>query len=149
MIKQFFLVCCFSLFGITFLTAQDAQFFWTTQIEEAISKAQEEDKRILMVFSGSDWCRPCMKFKKEILDTEDFKTYAQKNYVVLYLDFPARKKNRLSKEQTVHNEALAEKYNRSGFFPKVVILNKDEEILGTPSFEGQSPEEYIVQLDKL
>ena len=50
--------------------------------------------------------------------------FAKDNLVLLNLDFPAKKANRLSEEQTEHNEALAEKYNKKGVFPLLVVLNE-------------------------
>ncbi len=119
---------------------------WFTNIDEAKISAQTNSKAILMVFAGSDWCKPCIQFKKDILEDTAFIEFAKENFVILYLDFPARKKNRLSKEQTTHNEALAEKYNRQGSFPKVVLIDSDENILSQPDFHGQSTSIFISEL---
>jgi|GEM_PF-173049 len=123
--------------------------FWETNIEKAKALASENDLNILMVFSGSDWCKPCMKLKKDILLSNEFQKYAINKLVILDLDFPIRKKNQLSKAQTKNNEALAAKYNASGAFPKIVLLKKDETILGEPEFRGQSPIAFAKELDEM
>jgi len=87
-------------------------------IDQALKQSAEEDKPIMLVFSGSDWCKPCIQLKKEILETEAFSETAN-HLIFLYLDFPYRKANRLSKEETSHNEELAERYNKDGHFPKI------------------------------
>ncbi len=125
------------------------RLLWETNIEKAKEVASANNLDILMVFSGSDWCKPCMKLKKDILLSEEFQNYALNKLVILDLDFPVRKKNQLSKLQTKHNEALAAQYNASGAFPKIVLLNKDEMILGEPGFRGQSPLAFANELHKL
>ena len=133
------------LFMISCLTidAQTDQDSWFTNQSEAMAYASEHDDNILMVFAGSDWCRPCIQFKKDVLESEDFDAYASENVVILYLDFPSKKKNKLSKEATSHNEGLAEKYNQSGSFPKIVLLDKNMNKIKDLSYEGQSSEEFI------
>lgn len=122
---------------------------WFTDFEKAKTYAAANDSEILMVFAGSDWCKPCIKFKKTILASDTFKAYAKKNVTILYLDFPSRRKNKLSKEQTKHNEALAEKYNRQGFFPNIVLMDSKGKVLAKPQFKGQSPTTYIAHLKKV
>ena len=116
---------------------------WFADINEAKEYATEKEVSILVVFAGSDWCKPCIQFKKEILSNETFNAFAKENMAILYLDFPMRKKNKLSAEQTQHNEQLAEKYNQKGAFPEIVLLNTDEKILGKFVFNNQSPESFI------
>ena len=119
---------------------------WQTNFEEAKQVASEENKKILMVFAGSDWCAPCIKLKKNILTTDEFQEFEKNNLVVLYLDFPQRKKNRLSKEMMQHNEALADQYNRSGVFPNILLMDSEGEILKNLKYEGQSPTEFIKEV---
>ncbi len=129
--------------GCLSINAQSQQEYWFTSQAEAMTYAVEHDDNILMVFAGSDWCRPCIQFKKDVLESIDFKKYAQDNIVILYLDFPSKKKNKLSKEATSHNEGLAEKYNQSGTFPKIVLLDNNMIKIKELNYEGQSSEEFI------
>ncbi|MFT7592393.1 MAG: thioredoxin-related protein [bacterium] len=114
-----------------------------TNIDSAKTEAAKNNKTILMVFAGSDWCSPCIKFKNDILLSDAFVQYAKDKLVVLYLDFPAQKKNKLSAELTTQNELLAEKYNRNGVFPKILVFRADETQLGEVSYSTQSPEKFI------
>lgn len=129
--------------------AQSENEFWFHNLEEAESYAASHEVPILMVFAGSDWCRPCMRFKKDILTTEAFSNYAKDKLTILYLDFPMKKENKLPAEQIKHNEQLAEKYNESGAFPYVLMLDAHEKVLGKLSFTNQSPEEFISDCEKL
>lgn len=136
-----------AIFVTSFVTAQDANSLqWFANIDDAKSAAAENGQNILMVFAGSDWCKPCIQFKKDILQNTDFATQNGEKLVVLYLDFPARKKNKLPKDQTKHNETLADKYNRSGAFPKIILLNAKGEKLKTIEFEGQSAEAFSTEI---
>lgn len=119
---------------------------WLTKLDEAKSKATETNQNILLVFSGSDWCVPCMKLEKSIWNSEEFKTFSDDHFVLLRADFLKQKKNRLSEEQQAHNEQLAEKYNPNGFFPLVLVLNNEGEVLGQTGYKNVAPSEYIKQL---
>lgn len=102
---------------------------WGTNLEKAISNAKVEKKLIILNFSGSDWCAPCIQLKKEVLDSDAFIRFSDKNLELVRADFPRHKKNQLSKEQLVYNEKLAEKYNPKGKFPLTILLSADGKIL--------------------
>ncbi|MFK7772250.1 MAG: thioredoxin family protein [Saprospiraceae bacterium] len=142
-----YIIFMVAIFAATFVSAQNENSLqWFTNIEEAKSISTKNEQNILMVFAGSDWCKPCIQFKKDILQNSNFATQNGEELVILYLDFPARKKNKLSKEQTKHNETLADKYNRSGTFPKIILLDAQGEKLKTIVFEGQSVEAFTTEL---
>lgn len=135
------LFACFALLLTASLTAQDSSF--ETDYELAVGKGND----ILMVFAGSDWCRPCMKFKKDILEQSAFQAFAKDKVTVLYLDFPQKKKNRLTPYLTEQNESLAEQYNPEGQFPKVVLLGGNGRVKTTLTYDGkQSVESFISQV---
>jgi thioredoxin-related protein len=52
-------------------------------LEKAEQKAKTEHKMILLKFSGSDWCIPCIKLQKEVLNTQEFKSFADENLVLI------------------------------------------------------------------
>jgi len=120
---------------------------WKTSFEEAKQIATEQNKKILMVFAGSDWCAPCIKLKKKVLVTEEFQKFEKEHIVVLYLDFPKRKKNRLSKEMTKQNESLADQYNRSGLFPNVILVDNGGKVVKNLTYKGQSPTDFIKEIE--
>jgi len=120
---------------------------WQTDIKVAKEIATKESKPIILVFQGSDWCAPCIKLDREIWSTDTFKKYAKENYVMLKADFPRRKKNTLSEKQTKANALLAEKYNKQGFFPFVVVLDSNGKVLGESSYKKTTPENYIKEIN--
>ena len=98
-------------------------------LQNSLTKAKSEHKKVLFFFSGSDWCAPCVKFKRTFIDSEDFKAFASSNLIVFNADFPRQKKNALSKEQTAENEKLAEQYNSKGLFPYIILLDENGKII--------------------
>ncbi len=134
-----------SIFCLTMLSLSAQE--WHTNIEEAKAKATAQHQNIVLVFQGSDWCAPCIKLDKEVWSTEEFKSYAKQHFVMLQADFPRKKKNKLLKDQQDHNDQLAEKYNKNGYFPFVVVLDKDGKMLGQTGYKKISPSEYIKLLE--
>jgi thioredoxin-related protein len=102
---------------------------WKTNFNEAKIEAAKNNKLILVNFSGSDWCLPCIRLKKSIFDSESFTAYASENLVLVNADFPRQNKHKLSPAQKKMNEDLAEKYNPEGKFPYTILLTADEKIL--------------------
>lgn len=120
---------------------------WIKDINLAKEIASKNKKPILLLFSGSDWCAPCMRLEKQIFATEEFKKYAAENYVLLKADFPQRKKNKLSKEQQIHNNKLAEKYNQNGNFPYIVVLNSSGKATGSLGYKNIEVKAYIKSIN--
>lgn len=122
---------------------------WKSSLEEAKIEAAKENKQILLVFSGSDWCAPCMKLEKNIWKSEVFKNEANEKYVLIKADFPKKKANQLSAELTENNKKLADKYNKEGNFPLVVKLDKNGKVKGMTGFKNVSADQYVKLLNSL
>ncbi|NJB72531.1 thioredoxin-related protein [Saonia flava] len=120
---------------------------WKESYDSAVLQATKENKPIVLVFSGSDWCAPCIKLDREIWQSIEFSNYALDKYVLYRADFPQKKVNRLSKEKQTLNNGLAEKYNPKGYFPLVVVLDENNRVLGTLGYENLSPKEYISRIN--
>lgn len=129
--------------------AQNTDPVWLTNLEEAQSQAKKEGKLILLNFSGSDWCSNCKRLHKSFFESSEFKVYASKNLILLNLDFPAKKKNRLPKAQREYNDKLAEKYNKKGIFPQVFVLDAKGKILGNLKYPQKDPDTYINSLKNI
>jgi thioredoxin-related protein len=116
---------------------------WVYDFNEAKILAEQENKQILLVFSGSDWCAPCIKLDRQIWQTKVFKNHAKENLVLLKADFPKRKKNQLPKIQQDKNKALAETYNTKGYFPFVVLLDANGKVINQLGYKNLTPTKYI------
>lgn len=119
---------------------------WHNNYNKALEVAKAENHPILVVFSGSDWCKPCIKLREQILIKPEFSTWAKDNVVCVTVDFPKQKKNALSPSQQKQNDALAEKFNPKGVFPLVVVINTNEMVLGFKTFEDVTPELFTKEL---
>src|SRR5215831_12206733 len=102
---------------------------WHNNLDEAKQLAAKEHKCILLNFSGSDWCGPCIRMHKEIFDDPTFQQFADSSLVMVNADFPRNKKNQLSKEQQALNDKMADQYNSQGAFPYTVLLNTNGKVL--------------------
>ncbi len=123
---------------------------WETNFEKAVEKAKKEHKFILLKFSGSDWCIPCIRMQKEIFDSPSFQQYADSSLVLVNADFPRLKKNQLSKDQQKQNDKLAEKYNTQGSFPLTLILDEKGTVLKRwDSYSSMTPEQFISQIKSI
>lgn len=112
-----------------------------------MAQAVDENKPIILVFSGSDWCGPCIKLDKSIWKSTAFKTYAVEKYVLYKADFPRKKANQLSDTLIQQNAELADRFNKNGYFPLVLVLNAQEEVLGITGYKKLPPESYISLLN--
>ena len=113
--------------------------------QKAFQVSADTGRPVLLIFSGSDWCAPCIRFEKSILSGETFQAYAKEHLVILKADFPQRKK--LPREQVKQNQALAEKYNPQGLFPHVVLLSSADASPLTLQFNDQATDEFIAEIN--
>jgi thioredoxin-related protein len=142
-IRFWFIMMMFSAFAYAYPPQ------WYTQWNDALHASISQDKPILMVFSGSDWCKPCMMLEKAVFETPDFQAYAAQHLVLLKVDFPRQKKNLLPEAQRNQNEALAEKYNPEGEFPCVLFLNAEGELITKMDHRYTSSTDFIHYLQQL
>lgn len=127
-----------------------AQISWSGNFDETLKEAVTTHKLIVINFSGSDWCGPCIRLRKEILETPTFESYAQAHLLLVRADFPRQKKNQLSKEQTKRNEALADKYNPDGKFPYTLVVDEHGKVLKAwDGYPDETPEQFVNQIQKL
>jgi len=123
---------------------------WLGNFNDAKTEAAKAHKMILVNFSGSDWCGPCIRERKEILETQTFENYASDHLVLVRADFPRQKKNQLSKEQVKLNEALADKYNAEGKFPYTLLIDESGKVLKAwDGFPNESPEKFVADIDQV
>lgn len=136
---------CITVLLILLSTSLSAQI-WTSTWEQALQKANVEEKKIVLVFSGSDWCIPCIKLEKEVWMNEAFIAYAEENLILYRADFPKRKKNKLAPLLQEQNESLAEVYNPKGYFPWVVVLSPSQKKIGSFVYERLPVSTYIEKI---
>lgn len=131
-----------ALFLSNFLSAQK----WESNWSDAAALAKQSHQNIVLVFSGSDWCAPCIKLDRNVWQSKEFQEFAKDHWTMLRADFPRKKANQLPEDQRNKNAQLAEKYNKNGYFPLVLVLDANGHILGQTGYKNISAKEYIALL---
>lgn len=127
--KKWLLTAFLALIAATGLTAADKN--WYTDYEEAQKVAAEKNLPMYLLFTGSDWCPWCMKLHDEVLNKKSFKDFTRDTFVLVYLDFPKKKK--LSEAETAQNDSLSKKFGIKGF-PTIIITDPKGEKIGQLSY---------------
>jgi protein disulfide-isomerase len=128
------------------LQAAAAELNWLTDLPKAQAQAKTDNKLVMMDFTGSDWCRWCIKLNREVFSQPEFAEYASKNLVLVEVDFPKDKKQ--SAELAKANEALQEKYKVESY-PTILVLNSAGKKVGELSYQPGGPKAFIAALEKL
>lgn len=116
---------------------------WVDDLEYALKRAQFKKRAVLVLFTGSDWCRYCKMLDKEVFSRREFENFADDNLILVYIDFPSRKK--LPAELQRKNRALQHAYGVRGY-PHTLLLNASGGVIGTIS--GYQ-EDYLRQVRRI
>jgi thioredoxin-related protein len=132
-------------FGVAALTSSafaTAPEGWSTDLEASIALAKKENKAVLVEFTGSDWCPPCIAMRKNVFTKKEFVDAASKKFVLVEIDMP-----RGDKEVAEKNKPLVEEYKIEGF-PTVILLDADGKEF-TRFFASAHPdvEAFLAHLD--
>ena len=92
---------------------------WHTDVNEALEVAFEENKKILLFFTGSDWCGWCIKLQKEVFKTSKFEKWSD-GLVLVELDYPRRTAQ--TEKIKAQNKQLQQMFGVRGY-PTVLFIN--------------------------
>lgn len=116
---------------------------WSTDLDKALADAKAAKKSVLVEFTGSDWCPPCIAMRKNVFSKKEFVQAASKNFILVELDFPKADKALADK-----NQPLAEKYKIEGF-PTVILLDSEgKEFDRFFASEYPKTEDFLKHLDE-
>jgi thioredoxin-related protein len=120
---------------------------WPTDYEKALAKAKSENKRVLLDFTGSDWCGPCIQLNKTVFSTKEFRDYADKNLIFVEVDYPKGK--RQSAELVKQNEKLAKQYKiEEKGYPTIVLLDPSGRIVRELNgYSGETTADMIAWIE--
>ena len=122
---------------------------WHEDLDAALSLANAENKKVMLFFTVPDACDSCTALEENVLESDEFKKYAA-NYVLARADFQHSIKHPVTAESKAKNLLIVEKYNKDGFFPLMVILDKSARIIGSRgTYNGESSSEYIASLQAI
>lgn len=113
---------------------------WHSTLEEAVKVASAENKPILVQFTGSDWCKWCIKLNKEVFDQKDFVSYAKNNLILVRLDFPRSVPQ--SDEVKAYNRSVATKYGVRGF-PTILLMDQSGNVVKETGYLPGGPSAYV------
>ena len=139
------LTSLFVLFILLFTGCNNGQsssdkLSWNNNLEKAVEQAKKENKAVLVNFTGSDWCIWCKRLSSEVFQQNEFKEFADKNLVLVMLDFP--KDIQQSQETKIYNNTLAQKYGIQGF-PTILIMNSKGELVAKTGYQPGGPAKYV------
>jgi protein disulfide-isomerase len=135
------------VFGIALLTlAPVASVFgeslaWQTDFAAAKSAATQQNKYILLDFTGSDWCPYCIQMGKEVFAKPAFSSFAGQKLILVKLDFPRRASQ--SPAEKSQNQQLAKQYSIEGFPTYVLLDPSGKEIRRQVGYLEGGPEAFI------
>jgi thioredoxin-related protein len=125
--KKIILLVFIILFQFTYTNAQEkGELNWLADFEQAKTIAKEQNKPILIFFTGSDWCGLCKMLEKDFFTTKEFKEKANSSLVLYKADFPQRRTDIVTPAQKLVNDALDKKYSKTRgtrVFPTIVMIN--------------------------
>jgi thiol:disulfide interchange protein len=119
---------------------------WLTNYERGQQEAKASNKLVLLDFTGSDWCGWCKLLDREIFSKPQFKEYANKNLVLVELDFPRRKQ--VPPATRAQNEKLFTRYQIEGL-PTIIVLDSDGKVVAQLGYMEGGPDAFIAVLEKL
>lgn len=123
-----------------------AEAVWLTDFPAAQAKASAENKPLLVDFTGSDWCPPCILLHKQVFSQTEFAEFATKKVVAVKVDFPRRKP--LPPAQQMANDALAQRYGVRAF-PTILVMTPAGAVKGRLGYAFGGPQSYIAKLEEI
>ena len=113
---------------------------WMVDINKAYEVSKKTGKPIMANFTGSDWCGWCKKLKYEVFDKDEFKAWANKNVVLVELDFPRR--FQLPQKYKEQNAGLQQAFKVSGY-PTIWVFNLGKDDKGQFTIDALGKTGYV------
>jgi len=122
---------------------------WTSNYEGAQATAAEEDKDLLLDFTGSDWCGWCIRLNEEVFSHDEFNEYADENFVLVELDYPTEAKQAQMPEEVVaQNEELRVQFDIQGY-PSIILTDAQGRPYAQTGYQEGGPAAYVAHLEEL
>ncbi len=119
---------------------------WSENYDAAVAQAKASHKTVLLDFTGSDWCVWCHRIDKEVFAQQAFKDFADKNLILVKVDFPREHPQDASVK--AQNEKLKQKYAIEGY-PTLIAIDGNGKILFTQTgYEPGGADPFIAKFPK-
>jgi thioredoxin-related protein len=118
---------------------------WKYDLNDAFKEANASGKDVLLFFSTSQDCLSCKTLEQKVLRSPEFLSYAESKYILVKEDFS------LEQDKDIESKLLVvEKYNKDGFFPLVVIINRNTKVIGQlGAYNNESPQQFLAKLQSI
>ena len=93
---------------------------WHTDLMKVYEISKKSKKPVFAFFTGSDWCGWCKKLQADVFAKPEFISWAQKNVILLELDYPRFKQ--LPPELQQQNQSLQQTFQIAGY-PTIWMFN--------------------------
>lgn len=121
---------------------------WTAGFAAAKTRAAAEGKDLLLEFTGSDWCPPCIRLTKEVFSLAEFQEAAGERYVLVVVDNP-RGPDVITKETRAQNDRLHAEYAVNKW-PTILLADAEgRPYARTEDFRPGGPAGYLEHLAEL
>ena len=133
--------------------AQQKEIEWHTDVNKAVNISIETEKPLFFFFTGSDWCGWCKKLVKEVFVKQEFKSWAERNAILVELDFP--KRTPISDDLKKQNKELGQMFGVRGYptgwfvTPTIVDGKVNFNKLGTQGYVAGGPKGWIAGANKI
>ncbi len=129
--------------------APESGVIWMTDIDLALDRAAAENRRLLVVFTGSDWCVWCQRLHEEVFTSSDFRDWIhEQSLLCVVIDFPRQTQQPAAIEQ--RNQELLQAYG--GFvtaYPTVLILDRSGSVLAKLGYVPGGPTTWIDKANRV
>jgi thioredoxin-related protein len=139
------LTAMLSIVSSTIVSSTKAEDVWAEDASRGIEQAVKEDKDLLLLFTGSDWCPPCQKLEQEVLSNEEFQFEATKHFVLVKFDF--LKQTPQERSVTEQNEEWSEKFGVDDF-PTVFLVDHALKPYAIAGYEDGGFQNYLGMLEE-
>ncbi len=119
---------------------------WRDNLAAAATEARDNNRLLLLNFSGSDWCGWCKRLDAEVFSTPAFQQYAAEHLVPLIADFP--RTGNQSPELKAQNQRLLERFQVRGF-PTILLFSPGGELIGQLGYQPGGPDAFIRGIEEL
>lgn len=114
---------------------------------QAKEQAEKENKKILIILTGSEWCAPCKKMDKNVLATPDFKQYAEEHLILFLVDLPGG--GLLMNSQVYQDYMRFKKEYQTDALPSLILVDKTGKKIKTLTGRMFNLENVLSQLKDL
>ena len=116
---------------------------WTVDLKRAQKSAKESGKKLLILFTGSDWCHWCKKLSEEVFSKPEFEQEVVKLFVPVKLDFPSKVKFPEAVRKSY--EAEMKRYDIRGF-PTVILSDAEGNAFAVCGYSSGGEGPYLEML---